>query len=150
VEEARKVTREFFVDSDKLTAEFTPEFMAYFLFEEYDEEKVKQVLEDELGWRRPENDNLLGHYDCALHDAAAYMYKKLNDVDVLEPDVAVMVRFGAMSKESATELIRLSEPTASNTEKSLDSLCALCECSREDLENTLVALKQTSNASVLI
>jgi hypothetical protein len=149
-EEAGKVTGEFFVDSGKLTAEFTPEFMAYFLFEEYDEEKVKQVLVDELGWKRPENDNLLGHYDCALHDAAAYMYQKINDVDMLEPDVAVMVRFGAMSKERATELIRLSAPTVSNTEKSLDSLCVLCDCSREDLEQTLVALKQNSDSNVLI
>jgi hypothetical protein len=142
VEEARKVTNEFFVDSSRIITEFTPEFLAYFLFEKYDEEKVKRVLEDELGWRRPEDDNLLGHYDCALHDAAAYMYQKLNDVDMLEPDVAVMVRFGAMSRERAAELIRLNKPTASNTEKSLDSLCDLCEWSREDLEKTLVALKQ--------
>ena len=85
---------------------------------------------------------MLGHYDCALHDAAAYMYQRLNDVDMLEPDVAVIVRFGAMSRERAAELIRLSEPTASNTEKSLDSLCALCEWSREDLEKMLVAQKE--------
>ena len=136
------MTSEFFVDSSKLTAEFTPEFLSYFLFEEYDEEKVKKILEDNLNWRRTEDDNLMGHYDCAIHDAAGYMYQKINDVDVLEADVAVMVRFGAMSKERAKELIKLNKPTESNTEKSLDTLCALCEYSREDLEKALAALRQ--------
>jgi hypothetical protein len=46
------------------------------------------------------------------------------------------------AKEIADELIKLSEPTVRNTEKSLDSLCALCEFNREDLEKNLVALKQ--------
>ena len=101
----------------------------------------KILLEDELGWKRPEDDNMMGHSDCALHNATAYMYQKLNDVDMLEPDVAVMVRFGAINREGAAELIRLNKPTAINTEKSLDSLCALCDWSREDLENTLIALK---------
>ena len=142
IQEAKEITDEFFVDSSKLREEFVPEFLAYFLFEEYDEERVKTYLENTLGWKRPANDNLLGHYDCALHAAAGYMYKKLNDVNVLEPDIAVMVRFGAMSREKAEELIKLNEPTVRDTEKSLDSLCALCEFNREDLEKTLVALKQ--------
>ena len=46
------------------------------------------------------------------------------------------------AKEIADELIKLSEPTVRNTEKSLDSLCALREFNREDLEKNLVALKQ--------
>ena len=70
------------------------------------------------------------------------MYKELNDVNVLEPDVAVMARFRVISREKADELIKLSEPTVRNTEKSLDSLCALCEFNGEDLEKNLVALKQ--------
>jgi len=141
-QEAKEITDEFFVDSSKLTGKFVPEFLAYFLFEEYDEEKVKTYLENTLGWKRPANDNLLGHHDCALHDAAAYMFKALNGVDVIEPDVAVMLRFGKISKEKANELIQVNQPTEKNVEKSLDSLCALCGLNREDLEKTLVALKQ--------
>jgi len=141
-QEAKEITDEFFVDSSKLTTEFVPEFLAYFLFEEYDEEKVKSYLENTLGWRRPTNDNLLGHYDCALHDAAAYMFKTLNGVDVIEPDVAVMLRFEKINIEKANELIQVNQPMEKNVEKSLDSLCALCEFNREDLEKTLVALKQ--------
>ena len=87
-------------------------------------------MENALGWRRPANDNLLGHHDCALHDAAAYMFKALNGVDVIEPDVAVMLRFGQISKEKANELIQVNQPVEKNLEKSLDSLCALCEFSR--------------------
>ena len=53
-----------------------------------------------------------------------------------------MVRFGVMSREKGDELIKLNEPTARNLEKSLDSLCALCDFDREGLKKTLVALKQ--------
>jgi hypothetical protein len=142
IQEGKEITDEFFIDSSKLTEEFVPEFLAYFLFEEYDEDKIKKQLEDTLNWRKPASDSLLGHYDCALHDAGAYMYNKLNDVNVFEPDVAVMVRFGAIDREKAEELIRINEPTIQNTEKSLDYLCALCGFNREYLERTLVTLKQ--------
>lgn len=141
-QDAKEITTEFFADSSKLTDEFVPEFLAYFLFEEYDEEHIKRYLADTLGWSRPATDNLLGHYDCALHDAGAYMFRELNDVSVLEPDVAVMVRFGALNKEKAEELIRINEPTTTNTERSLDTLCALCEFTREDLDRTIVSLRE--------
>ena len=141
-QDAKEITDEFFIDSSKLTEEFVPEFLAYFLFLEYDEEHIKQYLADTIGWRKPNSDNLLGHYDCAIHDAGGYMYRELNDVNVLEPDVSVMVRFGALNKEMAEELIKFNEPTVDNTEKSLDALCTLCEFSREDLKKTIAALKQ--------
>ena len=144
IQEAKEITDEFFVDSSKLTGELVPEFLAYFLFEEYDEERIKTYLENELGWRRPANDNLLGHYDCALHDAAAYMFKALNGVDKIEPDVAVMLRFGKMSIEKANELIQVNQPTEENVEKSLDSVCALCGFKREELNNILNTLKQAN------
>ena len=46
-QDAEEITNEFFIDSSKLTEEFVPEFLAYFLFEEYDEEKFKKL---ELGF----------------------------------------------------------------------------------------------------
>jgi hypothetical protein len=142
IREAKEIVDEFFVDSSKLTEEFVPEFLAYFLFEEYNEEKIKRHLEDTLKWRRPIGDNLLGHYDCAIHDAAAYIYRELNDVNVLEPDVAVMARFGVIDREEAEGLIELNEPTILNTDKSYDSLCTLCGFTRKDLGITLATLKQ--------
>jgi hypothetical protein len=141
-EEAEEISSEFLADSSHISGKFVPEFLAYFLFEEYDEEKIKTYLEKTLGWRRPANDNLLGHYDCALHDAAAYMFKALNGVEVIEPDVAVMLRFGKISREKANELIQANQPTEENVEKSLDTLCELFEFNREDLAQTLAALKQ--------
>jgi hypothetical protein len=142
LEDAKSVTEEFFIDSNKLAGDFAPEFLAYFLFEEYHEEKIKKLLEKELGWRRPRGDILLGHYDCALYNAATYMYTRLNDIDENEPDVAVMVRFGVMSKEKAKELIRRGQPSRMNLEKSLDTLCSLCGYSRADLEMNLAMLKK--------
>jgi hypothetical protein len=143
LEEGKAITDEFFVDSALLTEEFVPEFLAYFLFEEYDEEKNKRQIQEALNWSRPSADNMMGHYDCAIHDAAGYMYKELNDSNILERDAAVMTRFGAISKERAQELIRLNEPTPGNLEKSLDALCSLCEMSRADLDANLTAIKQS-------
>jgi hypothetical protein len=143
-EDAEEIMGEFFDYSDKIDQELVPEFLAYFLFEEYDEEKIKTYLENRLGWKRPADDSLLGHYDCALHDASAYMFKVLNGVDVIEPDVAVMLRFGKISQEKANELIQVNQPMERNVENSLDALCALFEFNREDLEKTLVALKQAN------
>lgn len=143
IEEAREITDEFFIDSSQLTGEFVPELLAYFLFEEYDEKQIKKHLEDTLGWQKPASDKLLGHYDCAIHDAAVHMFKEVHDIDVLDADIAVMLRFGVISKQGADELIRLNQPTAGNTEVSLNFLCALCELSREDLDKTLVTLRQT-------
>ncbi|MBN2075680.1 MAG: hypothetical protein JW762_09030 [Dehalococcoidales bacterium] len=145
-QEAKEIIDEFFVDSTKLMRGFVPEFLAYFLFEEYDEENIKMTLEKELDWKRPSSDNLLGHPDCALHDAAGYMYKALNDVDVLEPDIAVMLRFGKITRDQANKVIQANQPSEDNLEKSIDSVCSLCECSREDLKNILVTLKQANTS----
>jgi hypothetical protein len=145
-QEAKEIIDEFFIDSTKLMTGFVPEFFAYFLFEEYDEENIKKTLEKELGWMRPPGDSLLGHPDCALHYAAGHMYKSLNEVDVLEPDIAVMSRFGKITRDQASEVIQANQPLETDLEKSIDSLCALCECNREDLENILVTLKQANTS----
>ncbi|MFC1966521.1 hypothetical protein ACFLWI_06220 [Chloroflexota bacterium] len=144
IQEAKEITDEFFVESSKLMGGFVPEFLAYFLFEEYDEERIKTYLENTLGWRRPANDNLLGHYDCELHDAAAYMFRALNGVDVIEPDVAVMLRFGKISEEKANELIQVNQPMEKNVEKSLDAVAALCGFKREEMDCILHTLKQAN------
>jgi hypothetical protein len=141
-EDAEAIMGEFFDYSDKINQELVPEFLAYFLFEEYDEEKIKEYLENRLGWERPARDSLLGHYDCALHDAAAYMYKELNGVDMIEPDAAVMLRFGKISQEQANKLVQANQPTEEGLEKSLDALCNLFDFNREDLEGILASLKQ--------
>jgi hypothetical protein len=141
-EDGQRVVDEFFINSSKLTGEFTPEFLGYFLFEKYDEDRIKNYLEETLGWKRPSEDDLLGHYDCALHDAAGYMYRELNGMNKLEREIAVMYRFGAINQERAEKLLESSEPTPENLERSLNTLCDVCGVSREDLEKTLINLKQ--------
>ena len=141
-DEGKRVVDEFFIDSTKLTGEFTPEFLGYFLFEEYDEDRMKNYLEETLGWKRPLGDDLLGHYDCNLHEAAVYLYRELNGMNKLERDIAVMHRFGAISRERADELLKSSEPTPEKLDQSLNALCDVCGVSREDLEKTISKLKQ--------
>ncbi|MFC2063094.1 7-cyano-7-deazaguanine synthase [Chloroflexota bacterium] len=141
-QDAKEIADEFFVDSSELTQEFTPEFLAYFLFEQYDEEMIKNWLEHTIGWVKPVDDALLGHFDCEIHHAAEHMFREINDVDMLEAELATMVRFGAMGKEEAGKFIALHKPTANDIESSLDSLCAACGINREDLKNSLYALKR--------
>jgi hypothetical protein len=141
-DEGKRVVDEFFIDSAKLTDEFTPEFLGYFLFEEYDEDKIKNYLEENLAWKRPSGDDLLGHYDCALHDAAGYLYQELNGLNRLEREIAVMYRFGAISRKRAEKLLESSEPLPDKLDRSMNALCDLCGISREDMEKTIAKLKQ--------
>jgi hypothetical protein len=141
---AEKIAAEFLLAPGKLNAEFVPEFLAYFLFEEYDEEKIKAKLEEEVGWKRPPGDGLLGHYDCAIHDAAGFMFKSLNGVDVIEPDVAVMVRLGKLNLGRAHEVIEQNQPNADNLQKSLGAICALCGTDLDTMKKTVESLKQAN------
>jgi hypothetical protein len=141
---AKEISGEFLLSPGKLSEKFVPEFLAFFLFEDYDEEKVKAEVEEAIGWERPAGDNLLGHYDCALHDAAGYMFKALNGVDVIEPDVAVMVRLGKLGIEKVNEVIECNQPSNNNLQKSLDALFALCGINQENMNNTLHVLRQAN------
>lgn len=141
-DEGKQVVDEFFIDSTKLTGEFTPEFLGYFLFEEYDEDSIKSYLEETLGWKRPSSDDLLGHYDCALHEASGYMFSELNGMSMLEREIAVMFRFGVISRDRADKLLKSSQPTPGNLDQSLNALCDVCGVSREDMEKTIAVLKR--------
>jgi hypothetical protein len=143
-EAAKLIADEFLLGPGKLSDKFVPEFLSYFLFEDYDEEKVKAELESALGWKRPGGDNLLGHYDCALHAAAGHMFKELNGVDVIEPDVAVMVRFGKIKSEQVPEIIEKNQASQVHLKESLAALCALCETDPDALSQTLQVLRQAN------
>ncbi|MZP29996.1 hypothetical protein GTO91_09795 [Heliobacterium undosum] len=141
-EDAREVLGEFFVAPDQFVDRFTPEFLAYFLFTSYNEERMKKELCSAINWRRPDNDYLLGHYDCKIHDAAGYLYKSLNGINVLEPDIAVMLRFGSIQRQEAKILMDISEPDDNDLQQSLQSLYELCALDPESLSRLLHRLKE--------
>lgn len=142
IEDAEKVLNEFFVEEGVLSSEFSPEFLAYFLYEQYDEEKMKTIISEAITWQRPKGDNLLGHYDCAIHYAAGFMFHELNEVDVLEPDIAVMLRFGVITKEKAIELMNANKLKSDNVNESMKRLCNSCNFEIGELNSCIGILKQ--------
>ncbi len=89
--------------------DYAPEAIAYFLFEAYDEEKLVNVLEDDLGWSKMKGADILGHQDCKIHGVASYLYNKVCTYPLLTQELSTMVREGDFSKEAATERLSLEE-----------------------------------------
>ncbi|RLF29158.1 MAG: hypothetical protein DRJ99_03840 [Thermoplasmata archaeon] len=102
-----EIRTKFFPDVSRLLdADMIPDFMGYFIYHEYDEEKIKSFLEKNLNWRRAENDGLLTHGDCYIHDAVEYLRYKKQGHTIMIPELAVMVRQGKISREKALEIMR--------------------------------------------
>jgi len=94
----------FSPDFSKLRSmEAPPEFVAYFLHEPYDEDRIKAVLKEELGWERPPRDDLMGHEDCSVHPAAAYLYTNNYGFPMLQQELSTMIREGDMTRDHAME-----------------------------------------------
>lgn len=100
-----------------------PEFLAFFLFEPYDEVAIVDHLEGlSVGYRRPENHAILGHGDCLIHDVAADLYERKYGVSRVLPDVAAMLRQGATTKEEAREILAANTPSEEDVEASIGRL----------------------------
>lgn len=122
----RTQVRELFLpDLKRLRAMPEPaELLGYFLYEPYDEERIKATLEEAIDWKRSEDDNLMGHDDCTVHPAAAYLHNIDYGFPIIRPELSTMIREGDITREAA--LLRLE---AENCAVELDetSLHALCE-----------------------
>lgn len=100
------------------------EFLPYFLYHSYDEERIVEYIQERVGWHRPEGFEILSHYDCDAHDAAGYLYEIAETRPHIVPEISVLVRSGMISKEEA--LLRIEKETFSAPpEESLDALSSL-------------------------
>lgn len=88
------------------TMEHPPEFLAWFLYEPYDEERIKGILQRDLGWRRPPGDDIMGHEDCQVHPAAAWLYRSNYGFPLLQQELSTMIREGDMTREQALDRLR--------------------------------------------
>jgi hypothetical protein len=122
--DADAVLDEFFVDTSALNSDFAPEFLSYFLFEPYDEEAMKQELEGTYDFKRADNDALLSHGDCDIHDVCGYMYEKIQGVSMLAPEIGFMLRNGEID---ATEAERIYNSNVCTNEVLNDSINTLCD-----------------------
>jgi hypothetical protein len=105
--ELARAKREWTVDKDQFhNAPLVPDWVAYFLYHPYDEEAMKRTLEERTGWRRPEDDTLLGHSDCAVHDAATHLCHNCFGNSLLALELSTAVRIGEMTLDKAKKRLQ--------------------------------------------
>lgn len=135
-----EVRRLFVPDIAKLRAMSNPpELVGYFLYEPYDEAAIKRILEAAIAWKRSESDNLMGHDDCQVHAAAAYLHQIDYGYPILRPELSTMIREGDISRQAAAR--RLAQETCA---QHLDevSMQALCEMTGFERERVLAYAKR--------
>lgn len=78
-----------------------PEILGYYLYEPHDEVRIVAELEREVQWQRPADSRPMGHEDCRVHAAAVYLHTIKYGYPILQPELAAMVRMGAISRAGA-------------------------------------------------
>jgi len=89
----------------KIRDDFTPEYLYFFLYEPHDDLKIMEVLEKETSWRNKAKIGILSHLDCAAHDAAGYLFSRMNGYPFVSLETNALVRHGLMEREDASRHI---------------------------------------------
>lgn len=110
-----------------------PEFIGYYLFEPYDEHKIKKELNHELQWKKASDDRFMSHDDCSVHAAAVYLYTKSYGHPILQPELGTMVRLGQLSRDEALLRLKLEVESTTCDNNSLQSLADVTELSTSEL-----------------
>ena len=125
--------------------EIPPEFLAFFLFEPYDELEIVRHLETlGTGYRRPEDHVILGHNDCLIHNASAYLYKMYHGVNRVLPDVAAMLRQGLIDQDDAHDILAANTPSEEDVEISIGHLLERLEMTRNEFDAVVNRLERKS------
>lgn len=120
----QKAYDEVFFDVASADPSQLPDFIGLFQYEQYDEEKIKSELEAAIGYQRPSDDIVLGHGDCDIHAASAYLLRSVHSNVTTLTEIASMLRLGAFGQGKARELITRYESL--ETKRPADSISALC------------------------
>ncbi len=119
-----RVYSEFFLDPAVSEVDRLPDFLGLFQYLAYDEEAIKTAMEKAVGYVRPKGDELLGHGDCTIHDAAGYVFRRLHGTSAVDVEVAAMRRHGVLPKDRAERLLtRKNEHDAAYPDESIGSFC---------------------------
>lgn len=102
------------------------EFVPYFLYHEYDEQKIVKFLKQNTSWRPPcEYD----HYDCTIHNAAKYIYQEVEGRPHCLPELSVLVRGNKISKKDGEEILK-NKVISKKPKEELDALCKYAEVNK--------------------
>ncbi|MFC1479108.1 hypothetical protein ACFL6F_00785 [Planctomycetota bacterium] len=136
-EEREHIRQEFFLDPGCLNKEFAPEFVGFFLFEPYNEETMRSVLEKgEIG--KPQKT----HSDCLIHETAVHVFREIQGISLETAEVAAMLRFGAVSKDEAEAMLSDNNADEDSLKKSNEVFCKRLGISQTEFEDHLNVLKQ--------
>lgn len=132
----------------KVSAEFSPEILNFFLFEPYDEEAMKSFLEAQnVGYQRPAHDAVLGHGDCYIHEAAAQIYRRKTGTSMSALELAVMLRRKTVSVDEGRQILeQAASPPANLLEDSIQHFCRYFDLSREEFDVLLQKIDSRSYA----
>jgi hypothetical protein len=144
-QERREFIRKYVVDPAACEREhFAPQFVAYFLMEDYNRKKVMEFMESTiLGNRKMVKPD---HSDCRASEAFMHIYKQAFGWSLLELEIAFDVRDGKVSRDDALERIRGEKAAFELPRESFDLVCAKLDADPEELLDGLdIARKNIKN-----
>lgn len=114
-------------------AEESPELLAFFLYEPYDEKKIVADLEKYTSWQAPDDRSMFAHADCRAHEAAGYLYQRTAGTPFLSLELSASIRLGRLSREDWTALMEKEKLKSSrfppDSIAELARICAMRETS---------------------
>jgi len=137
-QEREEFKERYLVDPSELERQqFVPQFMAYFLMQDYDEPEIIDFMGKQVLQRGDKELKEYHHYDCLAHPAFMYIYKQAFGWSLLELEIAFDVRDGKISREHALELIENEKEVQEIPDESFDLICSKMNIERNELLNSL-------------
>ena len=102
------------------------EFVPYFLYHDYNEADIIDYLKTNTSWRPPKDYN---HYDCAIKDAAKYIYQCAEGRPHILPEISVLIRMGKLTREEGLSKLSLAKIEKKPKEQ-LANLCNFAKVSQ--------------------
>lgn len=78
------------------------EFIAYFLYHDYDVNDVVKTIEQNTSWKQQ---TVIEHFDCEIHNAATYLKNIIARRPHILPEVSYLVRVNKLTKAEGRELL---------------------------------------------
>lgn len=103
----KKMDRDIMLDVREMLMKDTNEkdlreFVAFFLYHPYNENKIVDFLRKEVGWNPPED---YDHYDCTIHNAARYIYQKAEGRPHSLPEISSLIRMGELTRQEGSRML---------------------------------------------
>ena len=113
--------------------QFAPQFIAYFLMEDYDRQKVIDFMETNVLQRQKMAK--IDHSDCCASDVFMHVYKQAFGWSLLELEIAFDVRDGKISREDALARIRDEQAAFELPQAAAAQVCAKLNTTPQELLN---------------